>query len=105
MDEKELQRQRELLRERYKRQYGYTDTMLDMDDLIEESAEEEWMVRVIDKDGTEYVGKVDWYSKADDEENGFCTFVIDQWGLSVDVIKSIEILDGPKKGDKCGEIE
>ena len=105
MDENELQRQRELLRERYKRQYGYTDTMLDMDDLMEECAEEEWMVRVIDINNKEHVDKAGWYSKADDEEDGFCTFSVGEWCLGVNEIKSIEILDGPKKGDKCGEIE
>ncbi len=81
-------------RERYKLQYGYTDEMLQIDDLMEELAAKRSKARVLTHDETVYIGVAGHYCKADDEEDGFATFSVDtedkgSWCLGVNEIKSI----------------
>ncbi len=84
-------------RERLKKQNGYTDKMLELNDIMTEVSHNKNIVHVVCLDGAEYTGKAGWYCKADDEEAGFATFTVDTtnnggWVLGVNEIKSIEII-------------
>ena len=80
------------------KEHGYTDKMIELDDLMEKIADEDVKIRIIDCDDIEYVGKVDGYTQPADEEDGFSSIDIDTedkggWCLKVNEIKSIEVLE------------
>ena len=71
---------------------------MSLEEIMEQVADAEKMVRVVCTNGDEYIGRACDYTKGADEEDGHPTFCVDtedkgSWCFSDYEIESIEILD------------
>lgn len=68
----------------------------EFDALMYEAAMKKMVVHAIDVDGVEYEGRARAYCKADDEEDGYATFCIDDPKINIclgsNELKSLEIV-------------